>query len=576
MKKLSALILIISLIASISCGGGDRDTSDPQYHKKERAESETIATIGESELKVFLLEDFDEMYATDFASAEEEYNAKKEYLDSLINMYVFVEAAYELGLEKDQEIIKLVKDSRPAFMRDELFKAKILPFIDVSRDEIETWYENMDEEVKMSVIFLEDSTRADSVYNAIKNGADFAGMARKYSLDEASAVEGGDLGFRTWVSLSEEFQNNVFNLEPGETVLFSVPGGWDIATVTDRREVERQPLEQIEDMLISRIQAEKKARVQNEFYDELFEEANIKINEETAEFIYDKAATLYPDVIGGVPFRKNTFNPDDLAEYERNMILATYNGGEVTLGEYLLQTARWNDNQRPPFNEIENLKKAIFNLKLMDLLQQKADDMKLSETADYKDAVRFYKDQIMAAKMKELIVEEKGFVSEDEVAEYYQAHANEYVVPKKLHVKEILIETEADAEKIHERLQNGADFDELAANTIRPTAQNSNGDLGFIAEYNFPTLFERANQLKAGQFSEPFPVGDNWSIVKLVAVRDQQVKLFDEVATQLKTELENKKKETALEEWMTENRDRFDIDVKYDLIWETIDKEEYE
>jgi parvulin-like peptidyl-prolyl isomerase len=576
MKKLSALILIISLIASISCGGGDRDASDPQYHKQERAESATIAKIGESELKVFLLEDFDEMYATAFASAEEEYNAKKEYLDSMINMYVFVEAAYELGLQKDQEVIKLIKDSRPAFMRDELFKAKILPFIDVSRDEIETWYDNMDEEVKMSVIFLEDSTRADSIYNAIKNGADFAGMARKYSLDEASAVEGGDLGFRTWVSLSEEFQNNVFNLEPGETVLFSVPGGWDIATVTERREVERQPLEQIEDMLISRIQAEKKARVQNEFYDELFEEANVKINEETAEFIYDKAATLYPDVIGGVPFRKNTFNPEDLAEYERNMILATYNGGEVTLGEYLLQTARWNDNQRPPFNEIENLKKAIFNLKLMELLQQKAEDMELSESVDYKDAVRFYKDQIMAAKMKELIVEEKGFVSEDEVAEYYQAHADEYVVPKKLHVKEILIETETDAEKIHERLQNGADFDELAANTIRPTAQNSNGDLGFIAEYNFPTLFERANQLKAGQFSEPFPVGDNWSIVKLVAVRDQQVKLFDEVATQLKTELENKKKETALEEWMTENRDRFDIDVKYDLIWETIDKEEYE
>ncbi|HEQ99992.1 MAG TPA: hypothetical protein ENO22_11700 [candidate division Zixibacteria bacterium] len=575
MKRLSTLTLIALLIAAVSCGG-DRDASDPQYHKEERAQSKTIAKIGESELKVFLLEDFDEMYATSFSSAQEEYESKKEYLDSMINMYIFVEAAYELGLQKDPEVIELIEESRPAFMRDELFKARILPHIDVSQHEIETWYENMDEEVKMSVIFVEDSVRADSVYKAINNGADFAAMARKYSLDQASAMEGGDLGYRTWVGLSEEFQNRVFNLAEGEVTMFSVPGGWDIATVTDRREVERQPLEQIEDMLISRIQAEKKARVQNEFYDELFAEADIKINEETAEFIYDKAATLYPDVIGGVPFRKNTFNPQDLAEYERNMILATYNDGEVTLGEYLTQTARWNDNQRPPFNEPENLKKAIFNLKLMDLLQQKAQAMELSETVDYKDAVRFYKDQIMAAKMKELIVEEKAFVSEDEVVEYYQEHADEYVIPKKLHVKEIMAETEAEAEEIHNKLQAGADFDSFAANTIRPNAMNSKGDLGFISEFNYPTLFEQANQLRAGEFSQPFPVGDNWSIVKLVAVRDQQVKLFDEVAGQAQTELENKKRETALQEWMAENRDRFDIDVDYELIWETIDKGTYE
>ncbi|NIP42003.1 MAG: hypothetical protein GWO41_18305 [candidate division Zixibacteria bacterium] len=575
MKRISALILIGLLIIAVSCGG-DRDASDPQYYKEERAQSQTIAKIGESELKVFLLEEFNEMYATSFGSAQEEYEAKKEYLDSMINMYVFVEAAYELGLQKDPEVIRVIEESHPAFMRDELFKAKILPFIDVSEHEIETWYENMDEEVKMSVIFLQDSTRADSVYKAIDNGADFAAMARKYSLDQPTAVEGGDLGHRTWVSLSEEFQNNVFNLAEGEVTIFSVPGGWDIATVTDRREVERQPLDQIKDMLISRIQAEKKARVQNEFYDELFEEADIKINEETAEFIYDKAATLYPDVIGGVPFRKNTFNPQDLAEYERNMILATYNGGEVTLGDYLNQTARWNDNQRPPFNETENLKKAVFNLKLMDLLQQKAQNMKLSETVDYKDAVRFFRDQIMAAKMKELIVEEKAFVSEDEVAEYYREHADEYVIPKKLHVKEIMVETEAEAEEIYNQLQVGDDFDSFAENTIRPTAVNSKGDLGFISEFNFPTLFAQANQLEIGEFSEPFPVGDNWSIVTLVAVRDQQVKLFDEVATQVQTELENKKKETALQEWMAENKDRFDIDVNYELIWETIDKEAYE
>jgi len=577
MKKtrLMASILFVFSFA-IYCGGQSGD-QDAQYHAPQRAKSKTIATIGNSQLKLFMLSDLNKMQNVQFESAQEEYDAKKELLDSLTNLYIMVEAAYEQGLDKDADVLKAVNDAVPDFMRNELAKLKIVPQLNVTDEEVRQWYQNMQEEVRFSTIYVTDSALADSLYRLIKGGADYADLARRFSEDPSTAVQGGDVGFIPWSAMTEAFQKNVYNLPSGELKLFRAGKGWHIVRAAERRPAIVDPFEVIEPQIRFAIENSKKTMAQDEFYNELRKKINIKINTETAEFIMDKIEALYPDMIGGKPFRKNTFNPDDLADYERNMILATYQGGEVKLGDYLWGTATWNDMQRPPFNEIENLKEAVFRLKLLDILLNEANELKLDQTDDFKDIIRFYKDQVMAARMVEIITEERSFVSDNEVIDYYQAHPNEFVVPKRLHVQEIYIDTEENADRLYASLQNGGDFGKLAEkHTIRPGYAQKQGDLGFINEYNFPTLYAEAAKLQVNQFSRPFPVGDHWSIVKLLEVKQSQPKAFEEVAAQIKTELQNQKRELAVSQWLAENKDRFPAKVNYDLIWETIDKKKYE
>jgi peptidyl-prolyl cis-trans isomerase SurA len=58
--------------------------------------------------------------------------------------------------------------------------------------------------------------RADSVRNAIVNGADFAEVARQYSEDPGTRQAGGDLGwFRRGSGLAPEFEDVAFRLQPG-------------------------------------------------------------------------------------------------------------------------------------------------------------------------------------------------------------------------------------------------------------------------------------------------------------------------------------------------------------------------
>ena len=577
MTKYIGFVIITAFLLIIACGGSDNRTDGPQYHKEERAQSPTIAKVGASEIKLFMLDEFSNMYALKFETAQEEYDAKKAYLDSLINLYILVEAAYKQDLHKDPEVMQAVEDSKPEFMREELFREKILPKIIVTDEEVQKWYDNLDKEIRLSIIFITDSTLADSVYQAVNKGADFAAAAKKYSDDNQTKFDGGDFGWRSFDNISEDFQNKVFNNEVGKVVIFKDISGWDIVKVTDRRDVDIQPLEEIEDALKMQIQSIKRANVQGEFFQEIFDKNDIQINQETAEFILDKIETLYPDVIGGVPFRKNTFNPDDLAQYERNMVLATYKGGEVLLGDYLRQTSTWQDAQRPPFSEIEDLREAIFRLRLMDILEAEARDLNVEDSPNYKDAIRFYKDQLMAVKLKDVIIQEKSFVSDEEVAEYYRTHQDEFIIPQKLHVLEILAESEVQADNIIKRLDKGEDFGALPAQfTTRPGKKNNKGDMGLISENNYPTLYETASNLQVNQYSKPFPVGDKWSIVKLLEVQPKEVKAFDQVARVIKSDLENQKRELALSDWFAENRSKIKIDIDYDMIWKTIDKDSYE
>lgn len=95
---------------------------------------------------------------------------------------------------------------------------------------------------------------AERVLARVTAGGDFAALARQYSEDEASKVQGGDLDFFGRNAMVKEFEDAAFALEPGQTSgLVQTPYGFHIIRVTDKRAAQTQPFElvsaQIQDQL---------------------------------------------------------------------------------------------------------------------------------------------------------------------------------------------------------------------------------------------------------------------------------------------------------------------------------------
>ncbi|WP_058525190.1 peptidylprolyl isomerase [Legionella birminghamensis] len=85
----------------------------------------------------------------------------------------------------------------------------------------------------------EASRQANNLYQQIKSGKDFALLAKQYSLDAASAVKGGDLGWVTPGELVPEFEKAMDGLplhkvsKPVKSVF-----GWHLIEVLERKKVD--------------------------------------------------------------------------------------------------------------------------------------------------------------------------------------------------------------------------------------------------------------------------------------------------------------------------------------------------
>ena len=81
------------------------------------------------------------------------------------------------------------------------------------------------------VLTVEEKELADSLYNALKGGADFAEVAMKYSAYGASAQNGGDLGVMPFAGLSTEMAEQLAGVKKGEILKLTVGNAIQIVKV---------------------------------------------------------------------------------------------------------------------------------------------------------------------------------------------------------------------------------------------------------------------------------------------------------------------------------------------------------
>jgi peptidyl-prolyl cis-trans isomerase SurA len=83
----------------------------------------------------------------------------------------------------------------------------------------------------------EAKVQADDVHQLLQNGGDFAELAKEYSEDPGSALNGGALGWSTPDQFVPEFAEVMASAEIGQiSEPFQSEFGWHILLVLDRRE----------------------------------------------------------------------------------------------------------------------------------------------------------------------------------------------------------------------------------------------------------------------------------------------------------------------------------------------------
>src|SRR5699024_1535522 len=159
-------------------------------------------------------------------------------------------------------------------------------------DELKEYDDRMNTEIEARHILVEDEDKAKDIKKKLDDGEDFAKLAKKHSIDEGSAEEGGDVGYFSVGSMVAEFEDAAFTMEKGE---ISDPVqsdfGYHIIEVLDIKESDEDigSFEDNKDEIRRKI-AEQKVdeEAAAEKIDKLLDDADIDIKEEDLEDIFEE------------------------------------------------------------------------------------------------------------------------------------------------------------------------------------------------------------------------------------------------------------------------------------------------
>jgi peptidyl-prolyl cis-trans isomerase C len=119
-------------------------------------------------------------------------------------------------------------------------------------------------------------TKIEDLLRQVKEGADFAALAKANSDDKGSAVQGGDLDYFTKGQMVEPFETAAFKLETGKVSdVVETDYGYHIIKVTDHKKAETKSFDDTKKDIIELLTNRQKSDYVNTYVETLLKDAKI-------------------------------------------------------------------------------------------------------------------------------------------------------------------------------------------------------------------------------------------------------------------------------------------------------------
>lgn len=245
-----------------------------------------------------------------YKKSDEEDEAVKKQINQIKQYYGKDESTYKnvlrsyFGVESESELEDSLRlEYKKNLAVNDYIKKNI------KDDEIQKYYnENIYGQVKASHILIsskvkdkatdEEKTKAENkakkkaekIIKQLNEGADFKELAKKYSTDDATASNGGDLGYFDLDDMTEEFSNAVKKLNKDEYTKEPVKTTYGYHIILKTGEKDKPKLKKVKSDIIDKLTEQKLNNSKTLYYETLMDirnENGIKWNDDTLKKAYE-------------------------------------------------------------------------------------------------------------------------------------------------------------------------------------------------------------------------------------------------------------------------------------------------
>jgi peptidyl-prolyl cis-trans isomerase SurA len=188
----------------------------------------------------------------------------------------------------------------------------------------------------------------------------------------------------------------------------------------------------------------------------------------------------------------------------------------------------------------------------------------------------FLKVQIIKTRIIEYFIKPNISIDEEKIREYYHRHIKQYQRPAHVRVSQILIRVPNTAtteelkiakekmERVCRRLQEGANFEEVALQYSEDPSARSGGDLGYFKKGEMIPAFEEVIfDMEVGEVSGVIKSSHGLHLLKVTERKEGDPIPYGEIEERVEKDCYRAELERLYAKWLQDIRNRSNVDVKF-------------
>lgn len=476
------------------------------------------------------------------------------FLQRLIATALVVREARDAGIEREEAYRFYEEKARRKLLLEAFADRVLFDTVRVTDEELAEMFVRINTQVKARHLFARTRAEADTLAARLRRGASFEALAAEIFADTTLARNGGSVGYFSFDEMDPAFEDAAFSLRVGErSEPVRTAYGYSIIEVEDR--FTKPLLTETEfagkkDRLAAYALRRKRARARSAYVRRLAAALDPAFHEPAFTRLVDQAAGRAP--VSDAETRA-AWMAEPLVTFGPEGARRTW-----TVADFRAR-ARFTDEARlAEIDTPEETADFVRGLAVREVMLERARAAGLDALPEYRDALRRAMDEWVWERAFERITAGTT-VPEDSLRAHYAAHRAAFVIPERVRVWEILVGTKAEAEALRARL--GAEtFEALArAHSMRPGADATGGDLGFVTQDQLGALAGPVFDAPEGAVLGPLEVAGRYVLLKVGARRPARPASFEEARPEIERRLRERFERRRFRAHVDALRERYEV-----------------
>lgn len=219
--------------------------------------------------------------------------AKVQFLQSWLAQEILYREALEDHLSGKPEIKRLLDEVTRGVLSRQLMNQELASKINVTETDLETYYaankgKFLDPaKARISHILVKEEQQARDLIKQVKDGADFAAMAKEHSADEATKNSGGKIdvdvtkgAYVPVIGDANGLNDRIFSAEAAAVLdePIKTEKGWEIVRVDSKQAERQKSLDEVRQQVMMMLTDQKRQDVQQSYIKQMMDKYNVIIH----------------------------------------------------------------------------------------------------------------------------------------------------------------------------------------------------------------------------------------------------------------------------------------------------------